>query len=336
MAVTSKDVAMRAQVSLMTVSRVFNPRLGFPIAEATRERVQVAATELGYTPNRLARALVTGRTHIITLHIPELSVYYAEIVRSLHALLQKDHYEMIMLIDAFHPEEPDAPLPERGSFPSDGLLAVDLSGRMAADLMRQNSGSEAKPLVTIGGRPQDGIDFVGPDLYLGVVEAMRHLVETGARRIGFVAWDFANHTGDARRAGFDAVVREAGITPSFYPVRWPSRLAARQEMPALLAEGPLPDAFFCFNDELALGTLLALRERGLRAPEDVLLCGCDGIADTEFLMTPLTTVRLPIAEMCGHAWRFLRERIETPDLAPRQEMLRPQLILRQSTLSSGS
>ena len=95
MAVTSKDVAMRAQVSLMTVSRVFSPRLGFPIAEATRERVRIAATELGYQPNRLARALVTGRTHIITLHIPEMSVYYAEVVRSIQALLQKDHYEMI-------------------------------------------------------------------------------------------------------------------------------------------------------------------------------------------------------------------------------------------------
>lgn len=334
-AVTSKDVALRAEVSLMTVSRVFSPRSGFPIAEATRERVRRAATELGYNPNRLARALVTGRTQIVTLHVPELSVYYTEVVRSVQALLHREHYEMIMLIDTFRPEEPEAALPERRAFPSDGLLAVDLSGRMAADLRRQNSGANAKPLVIIGGDPQEGLDFVGADVYAGVVEAMRHLVAAGARRIGFVAWEFANASWDARRAGFDAVVREAGIEPSFYPVSWPSREAARLEMPALLAQGPLPDAFFCFNDELAVGTFSVLRDRGVRVPEDVLLCGCDGVGDTEFLMTPLTTIRMPIAEMCSRAWSFLRERMETPGLAPQRAVLPSHLIVRQSTQTSA-
>jgi len=96
--VTCKDVAQRADVSIMTVSRVFNPRSSKFIAPATRLRVEAAARELGYQPNRLASALITGRTNIVRVHVPEMSPYYAWVVRALQLQLAASGYELLILM----------------------------------------------------------------------------------------------------------------------------------------------------------------------------------------------------------------------------------------------
>jgi DNA-binding LacI/PurR family transcriptional regulator len=330
LAVTSKEVAQRANVSPMTVSRVFSPRPGFPIAEKTRERVQAAALELGYRPNRLASALVTGRTNMVTLHIPELSPYHAQIVRTLQGLLAADDYEMIMFIDPFRVDQPDARLRERRPFPSDGVIAVDLAGTTGSDLLRQAGGTSAPPIVCVGTRPLD-TDGVFVDLSEGVRQAVRHLVDRGARRIGYVVWDFVNRTGDARRDAYEGVIREAGLEPLYYPVSWPSRDAARAEIGALLDAGDRPDALFCFNDDLAIGVFRILQERGIMVPDDMLLCGCDGLSDAEYLAVPLTTVALPIEAMCATAWSLLCRRMDAPAAEAQQTTLNSRLIVREST-----
>ncbi|HEX5323558.1 MAG TPA: LacI family DNA-binding transcriptional regulator, partial [Capsulimonadaceae bacterium] len=249
-------MAQRARVSPITVSRVFSPRPNFPIAAATRERVHAAARELGYRPNRLARALVTGRTHVVTLHVPELTPYYAQIIRSTHAHLMHDHYEMIMLIDPFRVRGPGM-VPERRPFPSDGVLAVDMPGRM--DTLRQTDGKDTA-LVTMGTHPLEETDYVIVDLHAGARKALRHLIEEGAKRIGYVVWDFLNEPGNARQDAYEAVMRESGLTPLYYPVSWPSREAARKELAPQFLANPLPDALFCFNDDLAIGVFNVLRE----------------------------------------------------------------------------
>lgn len=329
MAITSKDVAQRARVSPITVSRVFNPRPNFPIAATTRERVHAAARELGYRPNRLARALVTGQTHVVTLHIPELSAYYAQIVRATQTLLTADHYEMIMLIDPFRLGDGDIPVPDRRPFPSDGIIAVDMPWRM--DTLRQTDGHKDTALVSMGTHPPDGVDYVVVDLHAGAKEALHHLIEMGARRIGYVVWDYLNAPGNARRDAYDIVMSEAGLAPRFYPVSWPSREAASSELKEQFAVGDLPDALFCFNDDLAIGAFHILREMGVPVPEDILLCGCDGIPDTEYLAVPLTTIEQPIEKMCRRAWSMLRTKVDDPGRPAEQEVLLPRLIVREST-----
>lgn len=331
-AITSKDVAAKARVSPITVSRVFNPRPEFPIAAATKERVHAAARELGYRPNRLARALVTGRTHVVTLHVPELSAYYAQIVCATQRLLMEDHYEMIMLIDPFRVGEPGAPVPDRRPFPCDGILAVDMPGRM--DTLRQTDGHKDTPLVTMGTHPPENADYVVIDLHAGAKEALRHLIDSGARSIGYVVWDFLSGPGDARRDAYELVMREAGLPTRYYPLSWPSREAASRELGSLLVPGDLPDALFCYNDDLAIGAYYVLREMGVRVPDDIQLCGCDGVPDTKYLAVPLTTISQPVEEMCRRAWRILRARIGDPSLPPQQEILLPHLLVRESTCRS--
>lgn len=328
MSITSKDVARRAKVSQITVSRVFNPRPNFPIAAATRDRVHAAARELGYRPNRLARALATGRTHVVSLYIPELSPYHAVVVRSIQKLLIADQYEMIMLIDPLRPERQDNAVPDRRLFPSDGILAVDLPGRLEA--IRQAEVRQDTPIVVIGTYPSDGRDSVMVDLNAGARDAVRHLVEAGARRIGYVVWRYSNRQGDARRDAYEEVLAEAGLTPQYFPISWPARQAAREELKALI-DGQLPDAFFCYSDDCAIGVFHGLRDMGVRVPEDVLLCGCDGLPDAEYLATPLTTVAQPIDDLCAQGWELLKGRMQHPERSVQQVTLKPDLVVRQST-----
>ena len=89
---------------------------------------------------------------------------------------------------------------------------------------------------------------------------------------------------------------------------------------------------FCHNDDYALGALRALRELNLRVPRDVAVAGCDGVEDTEYLETPLTTIALPFDDMCGRAWAFLRERMDGYAGRPRRIRLAPELRVRGSTL----
>lgn len=333
MSVTSKDVAMRAQVSPMTVSRVFSPRTGFPIAAATRERVHAAARELGYRPNRLARALATGRTHVITLYIPELTSYHAQVVRSMQALLMAAHYEMIMLIDEFRLAQPEGASAEGRLFPSDGIIAVDVPGWLGQYVQgnRAETRSARSPLVSIGTVAVDPADCVLVDLRQGAQQAVGHLIACGARRIGYLVPRFASMPGDPRWDGYTQAMGKAGLEPQAYQITWPTREVAHREVAALLAEGDPPEALFCFNDDCAIGAFAALRERGLRVPDDLLLCGCDGLPDLEFLAVPLTTIVQPMQEMCRIAWEFLTRRIEDPTLPRQQAILQPKLVTRRST-----
>jgi LacI family transcriptional regulator len=98
-----------------------------------------------------------------------------------------------------------------------------------------------------------------------------------------------------------------------------------------LAGGGGVDALFCNNDDLALGAYRGLREAGLRVPDDVMLVGCDGIEDMQFLEQPLTTIAIPVEEMCALAWRFLRRRIENPDTPLQHALLQPTLVVRESS-----
>jgi LacI family transcriptional regulator len=328
MAVTSKDVARRANVSPMTVSRAFSPRPGFPIAPATRERVLAAARELGYRPNRLAGALVTGRTHAVTLHIPELTSYHAQIVRLIHSLLTRDGYAMIMLID-----EPTAPRAKDAAppwFPSDGVLAVDLPGR--DDLAPLYGPAPATPLLRMGTYIPPAGDCVVVDLYPGARAAVRHLLDAAARRIAFVAPSDAIRPGEPRHDACVATLREAGVEPLYYPLSRPTREAARTEIVGQMAAGAAPEALFCYSDDCAIGALAALHACGLRVPEDILVCGCDGLPDAAYFPTPLTTIEQPIAEMCERAWEILRARTGDPSGAERRVILSPRLVVRGSTL----
>ena len=93
----------------------------------------------------------------------------------------------------------------------------------------------------------------------------------------------------------------------------------------------LPQAIFCVNDEVAIGAYRGLCDLNVRVPDEVRLVGCGGIEDTAYHACPLSTVAMPIAEMCGTAWDYLANRLREPDLPPQQIVLKLQLVVRESS-----
>ena len=101
-----------------------------------------------------------------------------------------------------------------------------------------------------------------------------------------------------------------------------------------IREHGCPEAIFCRNDHMALGAYRALRDHGKRVPEDVAIVGCDGIPEAKYLDAPLTTIEQPLAEMCALGWKFLKQRIENPELPQQAAVLMSDLVVRKSSICS--
>lgn len=320
MPVTIRDVARSLNLSHTTVSRALNGREAINIPAATRERVRVTANQMGYTPNRAARALATGRTHLIALQTYRLSSPYAWMVsQQMQEILGADGYEVLVR------EFGRGDLTLQSSV--DGIFALD-----SRHLPSENSLPPAVPYVLLGTRPSPAppLDFVGLDLGEGARLATEHLIKAGRRRIVHLTSADLAVEDDARCRGYEAALRSAGLAAEY--IKTPADLR-RQGYDALLAfaaRQDVPDALLCRNDELAAGCLRALHELGRSVPGDTAVIGCDGTDEGEYLSPPLSTIAVPVAEMCRLAWRFLRRRIEEPDCPVQEAVLLPSLLLRQS------
>jgi LacI family transcriptional regulator len=128
-------------------------------------------------------------------------------------------------------------------------------------------------------------------------------------------------------------MRQAGLKPKFlyYPLSEQQRPLVRQSIQDYVREEGCPEAIFCHSDDVALGIYRGLCDLKLRVPGDVALVGCDGIQDTEYLECPITTLVQPVAEMCATAWRFMLRRLESPLVKRQSLVLKPELIVRESS-----
>lgn len=316
---TLRHVARRAGVGVGTTSRVFSGN-GY-VSERAREAVLEAARELNYSLHPAARALATGRSQVIALWARGVfSPWFSSIVGPVQRRTAQDHYRLLiddigLLNDAgeIHP----------GQWPVDGILAmssVQLVGRYL-----ESPPAAQRPIVSMGYYCHGKTDFVRLDLRAAADEAMRHLLESGRQRIVYIGSEGALETDARTRAYFEAM-SEAGLPPATMIV--PSvlvqngRRRARAAIQSWLQENTLPQAFFCWNDDLAIAAYRALADIGARVPGDVALVGCDGIEDTEFLDVPISTSVTPFEEMCEAAWTLLRRRMNDP-AAPIEHIVLP-------------
>jgi LacI family transcriptional regulator len=336
-AVTITDIARRANVSAATVSRVLSGKDEL-ISAPTRERVRTTAIEMGYQRNRAALSLVTGKTQVVALWIRNPDApYYARMIRSIEECAANDGYELI--VRGFHQRaecnreviirrQPDA-----GLWPVDGIFAADCR-LVAADYCaaREHGRRTAAPLIGLGSDFPCDAEFVGIDHVLGVEAAVQHLIDVGCRRIVHLSAHLSILCVQAARAqAYERVMHRAGLSPEVIMGANESRPAARAALQQRLRSGPPFDGVFALNDDVAIGGYRALRDAGRRVPEDCRIAGCDGIVDTEFLDTPLTTVLQPVEEMCRIAWATLKRRLSNP-AAPLQQLLLPAtLLIRDST-----
>jgi len=323
MPVTIRDIARHANVSHVTVSHILNRKEGARVSDGTRQRVLLAAEEMGYQPNRLARALVTGQTHIIALWIVRPHrPHFARIAERIRAEIRRDGYDVII-----SDVEQDEGTPTAAEWPVDGVLAVAGSIRLNRYMEIPAEGRAPMALLEI----HEGVDWDGVaiDPSGAVRDAIEHLVKTGCKRIAYMV--FPGHFGQIHHQIYNAVMAKAGLVPELIVPDAETRPSAAAAVKSHVIKRGHPDGIFCRNDDLAIGTMRAIYDLGLRIPDDVKIVGYDGIEDTEFTMPRLSTVQMPIDEMCSIGWRFLRNRMADRDLPTQRELLRPRLVIRESS-----
>lgn len=325
MSVTIKQIAEHIGVSPATVSRVLSGRGVHLISEPTRQRVWQAAEELGYHPNLAARSLVTGRTGIVALWMNELfTSFHARVVQLVEDYLHLQGYDTLIRSVAHLSGSA-----WYGMGRVDGILAHE--GAVYLQKVWKSLQRRRVPLVSMGAYVLTEADHVRIDLYSGAMQAVRHLLEAGCRRIAYLVNAESRYIGEPRRDGYDCVLSEAGLEPEYIVAADQSRFASSHAVRCYAQQYGLPDGIFCHNDEMAIGAYHGLRLLGAHIPDDVALVGCDGIEDTEYLDAPLTTIRQPLEQMCQLAVQFLQERITHVDIERQVAVLQPELVVRAST-----
>jgi DNA-binding LacI/PurR family transcriptional regulator len=322
MAITIVDIANKLDISHATVSRVLNGRKKSYISERTYQRVLDTAMEMGYRPNRMARALATGTSYLVAVTLPNLSSpIYGQIINSLQTCMKRDGFDMIPATNE-----------DSGSlcgWPVDGILAFCGVERIA--LLPEDCGAASVPVVRLAWEGEPCGDFVRIDLHQASRHAVEHLLQTGRKRVAYVVYDLQNVRGCSRRDAYVDVMSEAGLEPEIILLPDLARSTARRMVGEYVERNGSPDGLFCMNDDYAIGAYRALRDFGMRIPEDVGLVGCDGIEDTEYMDAPISTIVQPVEEMCELSWRFLCNRMADPEIPTQRAVLQSRLEIRGSS-----
>ncbi|TXH68485.1 MAG: LacI family transcriptional regulator [Thiothrix sp.] len=340
-AATSQDVAKLAGVSRTTVSFVLNNRQGMAISEATRQRVLEAAASLGYTPNAAAQKLARGSTETIGLVIPKLShlyvdVFLAQLVASVNE--QCHRYGLKLLIES-NEDEGCAP----GGFVNlvkgrhiDGLIVCNL--RLEEYPYLQALAEANIPLVTFGhGQPElEAFCTMGNNTYEASVLLMQHLVGLGHKDIAHIGFASNEYLAvNDRYQAWREYTTQAGCqqVDDLFAYGDLSAQSGYEAMQTILKRDLSFTALFAGNDTLAFGAMRALREAGLRIPEDVAVVGYDDIPLAAYATPPLTTVRSDPVRHGVLAMQLLMEQLNADEHnhpAPKQYSEPVELIVRES------
>ena len=331
---TGDDVAKAAGVSKATVSYVISGRPDVQLPEATRQRVWSAAAALGYRPNRVASALKTGRTGLISVWVDNLlTAFNAHVVHHIEEQVAQHPCQIVVTLMR-HLSEADLVAGAFDALPTDGIIAHEQSNRLSAFINVR--GLAPMPIVSTGAfnLAEDRVDCVHVDLTVGTHEAVTHLIAQGRRRVAYLTGDEYIRRESPRHAAYRAVVEQSGLQAEYIlaPVTANNaRVAARIGVRDYVRDFGCPDGLFCLNDEMAIGAYRGLRDLGIRVPDDIAIVGCDGIEETEYGDCPLSTIVQPLAQMCELAWRLLERRMQEPD-APLEHIILPaHLVVRQSS-----
>ncbi len=331
---TQADVARVAGVSRATVSYVLNDRTDgrIPITEQTRQKVEAAALQLGYTPNALARSLREGSSRVIGFLMPAVhNPHYWGILEGAEEEVTAQGYHLALVTANLDPKRERRALQSLFQQRLDGLILMPtFVDRYADEIEIVSERNSAVVFIT----PVEGMDWVFPDIRSGAESMMDHLLGLGHRRIAFISGVARRLLSRHREDVYVEKLQQAGLPVDADLLRrcGPDVMDAYREAQALLDLARPPTVIWTVNDLLAVGVLHAIHERGLRVPDDVALAGFDDIDLAEQLYPPLTTVHMPAREMGRRAAEFLFERLEDPQCDLMQEVMPMHLVIRQSTL----
>jgi DNA-binding LacI/PurR family transcriptional regulator len=327
---TSQDVAKRAGVSIATVSRVLNNSPH--VRPAVRRKVLRAVQALRYQPNRTAQRLRARQSKVLGLIISDIqNPFFTSVVRGIEDVAYQNGYSLVLC----NSDED----PEKEKLYVDVMRAEAVAGVIIA------SASEAEPqigdlldaripVVALDRRIKDRrVDSVLTTNIQGAYAAVAHLIEQGHRRIGFIGLPLTRTTGRERFEGYQRALRQHRIPVNRAYVR----IADAKQQGGytatldLLTKQPRLTALFAANNLTTLGALDAIRERGLKIPDDISIIGFDDMPWATLLNPPLTAVAQPTYELGQQAAELLLARLKDPTRRVSHVQLQTTLIVRGST-----
>ncbi len=321
---TLRDVAREANVSYQTVSRVINDHVS--VSPVTRSRVQKAIDSLGFRPNRAAQIMQTERSQTI-----EVILFYAGFNNFLYEMARASqrlgyHFS----ISAITEEEFIPTLEGAASRFVDGLILLPLT-RGIEDFDTLVDLTDGIPFVQISGNTGANLPSVMYDQMQGARLAAQHLIDLGHRHMAEISGPLNNYDGGDRHEGWVSTLKNNGLEYSLSVEGDFNIDSGYRAMNTLLNTGIQFTAVFVGNDSMAFGAHTALRERGLRVPQDVSIVGFDDIPEAAHFVPGLTTIRQDFELIGRLAVEFLVNMIENPGTPIHQRVLQPKLIVRGST-----
>ncbi|APX34191.1 transcriptional regulator [Brachybacterium sp. P6-10-X1] len=312
MAMTLKDVSARAGVSVATASRAFQrPEL---VGTATRDKVLAAAEELGYAPNRSARALITGRAGVYGVIVPDLeNPFFPAVLKGAQARAHQLGSQLL-ITDAGEVPEGELPLVHTLAAQVDGIVLC--SSRMDEDSLRQAATMTPLSLVN---RVSPALPGVFADPAEGIPAALRHLQRMGHRRIGYVGGPGTSRSDAVRRTVIERVCTGAGLEWTDIGSFPPSVDGGRRGAESVLLTDVT--AVLVYNDVMALALMERLRSFGVGVPGDISVVGWDDIEFSALVTPGLSTVRVPRYDMGVAAIDLVHERGAPPTGAPATDLV---------------
>lgn len=327
-----RDVAERARVSVSTVSHVLNGTRR--VAAGTREGVLAAIEDLGYQPNLLAKSLKTSKTFTIGLLISDIqNSFFTSVVRGVEDVALSRGYHLFLCNTDEDVSREDEYITELLKKRVDGLIVASAAPRQGQDWRPR---TEDTPFVFLD-REVQGIDadVIRVDNRRAMRLISEHLVGLGHWRIGLVSGPLEKASGYERYEGLRSALADLGVGLEDSLVRFGDFRTAggREKTEELLRLSNPPTALVAANNQMTLGALLAVRQKGLRIPADISVVGFDDPEWAPLVYPPLTTLAQPTYEMGVGAVQMLLERMEGLDRTARTTLLEPWLEIRESTSS---
>ena len=326
--VTSLEVARKAGVSQSSVSRVFTP--GASASKGTSERVRKAANDLGYRPNVLARAMVSGKSRMIGLVVAYLNnLFYPDALEKLSSQLKEKGYHVLIFMASQTAGNIDEVLHEIMGYQVDGIVLASVA--MSSDLASKCQKAGVPVVLFNRSQDDDRLSSVGSNNVSGGRKIADFLINGGHKKIAHIAgWEGASTQRD-RETGFISGLHAAGIELFTREVGNFDIEQAREAARRMFKNNNYPDAVFVANDHMAIGVMDVLRlEFGLRIPEDVSVIGYDDVSAAEWSAYSLTTVRQPATQMVEETVSILMDQIENKAKNPRRIAIDGPLIVRGS------
>lgn len=324
--VTSGDVAKLAKVSQSAVSRALTP--GASISVKTREKVLKAANELGYRPNALARAMISGRSRLIAMLVAYLdNQFYPIVLEHMSRTLQGEGYQVLLFMT--DPGKQDEVVQKILQYQVDGIVMA--SATLSSTLARECANTGIPVVMFNRYVATSPASSVTSDNIEGGRLIGDFLVRGGHERIAFIAGAEDSSTNRDREAGFYQGLAQHGVTLFAHAVGGYSFEGAARAARSLMDLKRRPDAIFAANDQMAFSVIDVIRsEYGFRVPQDISIIGYDDVPQASWKGYDLTTVSQSYLEMVDQTVRILIEQIENKIVKKRAAVLPAKLVIRGS------